>query len=146
MPRSCIKYEGRSFEVGLQEQASNHLRVALVKSQCEVRLRKRQEKIFCQIWSKETSTNEPLKRCRKLLNDVKTRNQSYSRINPEDTCLLTGWRPAYRWRELGPGFYVERGNLSPRCKGRNSSGSPTRARVPMRGIGAEQLVVAMKSL
>ena len=40
---------------------------------------------------------------------------------------------------------MERGNLSLRCQGKNSSESPTRVRVPMRGTGAEQLVVAKKS-
>jgi len=33
-----------------------------------------------------------------------------------------------------------------RCEGRNSSGGPTRMRVPMRSTGADQLVVALKSL
>ncbi len=30
-----------------------------------------------------------------------------------DTCLLTRWCPAWRWRELGSGSGAERGNLRP---------------------------------
>ncbi len=49
-----------------------------------------------------------------------------------------------RRRDSDLGFRAERGNLSVRCEGRSPSGSPARARVPMRATGAEQLVVAMK--
>jgi hypothetical protein len=35
-----------------------------------------------------------------------------------ETCLLPRWCPAYRRRELGSGFGAERGNLSPRARGR----------------------------
>jgi hypothetical protein len=42
--------------------------------------------------------------------------------------------------------YMELGNLSSRCQGRNSSGEPVRVRVPMRGTGAESCVVALKGL
>ena len=44
-----------------------------------------------------------------------------------------------------PGPCVERGNLSPRCEGRNPRGRPPRMRSPMRGTGAERPVRAMKS-
>ncbi len=40
------------------------------------------------------------------------------------TCLLGGWSPALRRRELILGCYMERGNLSFRYQGRTSSGSP----------------------
>ena len=40
---------------------------------------------------------------------------------------------------------MERGNLSPRCEGRNPRGRPPRMRSPMRGTGAERPVRAMKS-
>ena len=63
------------------------------------------------------------------------------------TCLVPTWHPAYRRREAGSGFGEERENLSSRCEGRSSSGTePARARVPMRGTGAETLVVGMKVL
>ena len=59
----------------------------------------------------------------------------YPGISLEETCLLS------RWRDLTPGAGAERGNLSPRCEGRNPSGQPPmRVRVPIRGTGAEHLV------
>jgi hypothetical protein len=33
-------------------------------------------------------------RCRKFKDDVKTGGFLYARISPEETCLLSGWRPA----------------------------------------------------
>ena len=68
-----------------------------------------------------------------------------SKISAEETCLLPAWHPAYSWHELDPGSRVERGNLLPRCQGRNPSGGPTRMRVPRRSGGTEQPVLAMKS-
>jgi hypothetical protein len=37
------------------------------------------------------------------------------------------------------------GNQSPRCEGRSTSGRNHEARVPMRGIGTDRPVVAMKA-
>jgi len=37
-----------------------------------------------------------------------------------------------------------RGNLSSRCQGRDPSGRTTRTKLPMRGTGADQPVVATK--
>ncbi len=60
----------------------------------------------------ETNVNEPLMKCRKLLDEVKTGRVKYPRISLTGTCLLVRWPPARRWRELEIGFCVERGNLS----------------------------------
>src|SRR3954469_3392626 len=46
--------------------------------------------------------------------------------------------------QLGSGSRGERGNLSSRCQGRCPSGRPTRTKIPMRGTGADQPVVASK--
>jgi hypothetical protein len=43
---------------------------------------------------RETSSREPLMRCRNTIDDVKTGGLLDSRTNPEETCLLSGWRPA----------------------------------------------------
>jgi hypothetical protein len=72
-------------------------------------------------------------------------------------CLLPRWCPACRWRELGPGSGVERGNLSPRYDGRSLGVMPPgreRERSKwwkprgveywLRGTGADRLVVAVK--
>jgi len=76
-------------------------------------------------------------------------------------CVLP-WRcPVYRWRELVAGAGMEQENLSPRYRGSDDTGSvrrvrsregvpqvaeTTRGRVPMRGTGADRLVVAVKAL
>jgi hypothetical protein len=70
------------------------------------------------------------------------------------------WRPVYRWRELIVGADMEQENLSPRyrrpddigevCRFWSREGGPqaaetARGRVPMRGTGADRLVVAVKA-
>ena len=75
--------------------------------------------------------------------------------------MLPWWRPVYRWRELVAGAGREQENLSPRyrrlddtgevCRFRLQEGGPqvaetARGRVPMRGTGADRLVVAVKAL
>ena len=76
-------------------------------------------------------------------------------------CVLPWRRPVYRWRELVAGAGMEQENLSPRyrrpddigavCRFRSREGGPqvaetARGRVPMRGTGADRLVVAVKAL
>ena len=69
--------------------------------------------------------------------------------------MLPRRRPAQRWRESGPGCWMKRENLSLRCgdrlgrPGRARKEEPRgvdtpRGRVPMRGTGADRLVVAMR--
>jgi hypothetical protein len=41
----------------------------------------------------------------------------WSGMSLGDTRVLPRWSPAWRWRELGPGFGVERVNLSFRADG-----------------------------
>ena len=75
-------------------------------------------------------------------------------------CVLPWWRPVYRWRELVAGAGMEQENLSPRyrrpddigavCRFGSREGGPqvaetARGRVPMRGTGADRLVVAVKA-
>ena len=72
--------------------------------------------------------------------------------------MLPWWCPVYRWRELVAGAGMEQENLSSRyrrpvgvCCPWSREGEPQAAdtasgRVPMRGTGADRLVVAMKAL
>ena len=60
-----MKDEGRPFGVGFQDQASNYLGVAVIKSHGDERLRKRSHIRWDQVWVKETNANEPLMMCRK---------------------------------------------------------------------------------
>lgn len=59
---SCIADESRSLEVVLQEEASNHLKGALIKSQCGERLRKSHDERSWQVGNKEMNESEPLMR------------------------------------------------------------------------------------
>ena len=61
-----------------------------------------------------------------------------------ETCLLPRRYPAWRWREPDFGFCMERENLCLDAKGDIRADEPVRIRVPMRGIGADCLVVVMK--
>ncbi len=71
VPRGCTGDEGRSLGAGLQEQAPNHLKLhgsrALVVS-----VEEKAQQRLCQVRLKEASASEPLKRCRKSKDDVKT--------------------------------------------------------------------------
>ncbi len=48
---------------------------------------------------------------RKRIGDSKTEESRCLGISPGVTCLPTGCCPAWRWRELGSGSGMERGNL-----------------------------------
>jgi hypothetical protein len=48
----------------------------------------------CQLRIRETSASEPFDEVSKTKDGVKTGGLHYTRINPGDTCLLPGWRPA----------------------------------------------------
>jgi hypothetical protein len=62
------------------------------------------------------------------------------------TCLLGGRHPALRRHELIPGCCMERGTCRPDVKGKPQAENPTRGKVPMRGTGADRLVVVSKFL
>ena len=49
---------------------------------------------------------------RKRSDDIKTGESRCPGRSLVDTCLLTRWCPAWRWRELGSGSGAERGNLA----------------------------------
>jgi hypothetical protein len=82
-------------------------------------------------------------------------------VSQEAACVLA-WRcPVYRWRELVVGAGMEQENLSSRYRlgrscglvqspgrreGDPQAGVTVRGRVPMRGTGADRLVVAMRVL
>jgi hypothetical protein len=52
------------------------------------------------------------------LDDIETGRPAQSGMSLASACLLARWCPAWRWRELGLGSGVERGNLSSRARGR----------------------------
>ena len=62
---NCTRDEGRSLGVGLQEQASNHLKLLWSKAMV-VSVEEKSWHRPWQVWIKETSASEPLMRCRKF--------------------------------------------------------------------------------
>src|ERR1700719_1905064 len=73
-----------------------------------------------------------------------------SGISSGDALIRPERHPACRRREARPGFRMERENLCfvtpPACRDKPQAAPTARARVPKRGAGAEQPVVASKAL
>jgi hypothetical protein len=94
---------------------------------------------------KETSVNELLMRHRnRSSDDIKTGGLPCSGKSVAVTYLLAIRCPVYRQREFHPGFDTELENLFGGDKGKSTSGSPTRLKVPIRRTGADCPVVARK--
>ncbi len=108
--RNCTRDEGRPLGAALQEEAPNHLELLWLRARVVSVKEKARE--TCQVQIKETSESEPLLTCRNRTQTTSKPGLSvYPGISPRETCLLLGWRPAYRWRDLDPGSCVERENL-----------------------------------
>ena len=69
--RNCTKDEGRPLGAGLQEQASNRLKLLWPKVMV-VSVEEKAWQRLCQVWIKEMSVSEPLMRCRNIRDGVKT--------------------------------------------------------------------------
>jgi hypothetical protein len=69
--RNCTKDEGRLLGVGLQEQASNRLKLLWTKAMV-VSVEEKAWQRLCQVWIKEMNVSEPLMRCRNIRDGVKT--------------------------------------------------------------------------
>ena len=79
--------------VGLQEQASKHLKLLWSKAMVvSVEEKVPLDGISCGS-ERRAQANHPM-RCRKIKDDVKTGGHLYTRISPGETCLLPGRRPA----------------------------------------------------
>ncbi len=107
-----------SSAVALQGEAANHPELlrsrAVVVSVRGVR-RAVSASGVGQEGERERSTDDVSK---SAIDDIETGRPAQSGIEPGGACLLARWCPAWRWRELGPGFGVERGNLSSRAQRR----------------------------
>src|SRR4051795_10886427 len=75
---------------------------------------------------------------------IKTGRPSRSGKSMAVTYLLAMRCPVYRQRDFHLGFDTELENLMGGAKGKGTSGSPARPKVPRRQSGADCLVVAMK--
>jgi len=88
-PRSGARDEGGPLGVGLQEQASNHLKLLWLRARVVSVEEKARQRSF-QVRFRETSASEPLMRCRKLLGDVKTGGRTLPQEKSRSN-LLTAW-------------------------------------------------------
>ena len=75
---------------------------------------------------------------------IKTGAPPLSGKSMAETWLLAMWCPGYRWRDSSLGSGMELENLFGGGKGKGTSGSPARPKVPMRRAGADCPVVARK--
>jgi hypothetical protein len=68
---NCTEDEGGPLGAGLQEQASNHLKLRWLRARV-VSVKEKAQQRLCQVWIKEMSASEPLMRCRNIRDGVKT--------------------------------------------------------------------------
>ena len=94
---------------------------------------------------KETSASELLMRHRnRSLEDIKTGAPPLSGKSMAVTYLLAMRCPVYKQRDFHLGFDTELENLIGGGKGKGTSGSSARLKVPIRRSGTDCLVVALK--
>jgi len=94
---------------------------------------------------KEASANELLMRHRNGSTDgIQTGAPPLSGRSMAVTYLLVMWCPVYKQRDFHLGFDTELENLIGGGKGKGTSGSPARPKVPIRRSGTDCLVVAQK--
>src|SRR5215469_12457439 len=94
---------------------------------------------------KEASANELLMRHRNGSTDgIKTGAPPLSGRSMAVTYLLVMWCPVYKQRDFHLGFDTELENLIGGGKGKGTSGSPARPKVPIRRLGADCLVLAWR--
>jgi hypothetical protein len=94
---------------------------------------------------RETNASEPPMRPRNRSTDgIRTGAPPLSGRSMAETWLLAMRCPGYRWRDSGLGSGPELENLCGGDKGKGTSGSPARPKVPIRRTGADCPVVAMK--
>ena len=143
---SCTRDGGRPPEAGSQVPASNHCKLRPSRATV-VSVAAKGETESRQVWSGEASESEPLMTCRNALDDVKTGGATFFRDQlggspeacPSGIRHIGGAKPdqALVWNVR---------TCRPDAKGDVQAAKTARARVPMRGTGAEQPVVGWKVL
>ena len=140
----CTRDEGGPFETGLQELVSNGRKLLPFNDGGGERYGKGVRKSR-HVRVRETNASEPLMRPRNRSTDgIKTGAPPLSGRSMAETWLLAMRCPGYRWRDSGLGSGPELENLFGGDKGKGTSGSSARPKVPIRRAGADCPAVAMK--
>jgi hypothetical protein len=140
----CTRDEGGPFDAGLQEQASNSRKLLPPHGGGGERSGKGATRSR-HVWVRETNASEPLMRPRNRSTEgIKTGAPPLSGKSMAETCVLAMWCPGYRWRDSSLGSGAELENLIGGGKGKGTSGSPARPKVPIRRAGTDCPVVALK--
>ena len=93
---------------------------------------------------KETSASDLLMRHRNTTGGIKTGAPPLSGMSMAVTYLLAMRCPVYKQRDFHLGFDTELENLIGGVKGKGTSGRTARPKVPIRRLGADCSVVALK--
>jgi len=142
--RCCIRDEGGPFGAGWQEQAPNSRKLLSSHGGGGERYGKGVRKSR-HVWVRETNASEPLMRPRNRPTEgIKTGAPPLSGKSMAETWLLAMRCPGYRWRDSSLGSGMELENLFDGDKGKGTSGSPARPKVPIRRTGTDCPVVATK--
>jgi len=142
--RCCARDEGGPFGAGVQAQAPNSRKLLSSHDGGGERYGKGVSKLR-HVWVRETNASEPLMRPRnRSTAGIKTGAPPLSGKSMAETWLLAMRCPGYRWRDSNLGSGMELENLFGGEKGKGTSGSPVRPKVPTRRAGADCPVVARK--
>jgi hypothetical protein len=140
----CTRDEGGPFGAGLQEQAPNNRKLLSSNGGGGERYGKGVRKSR-HVRVRETNASEPPMRPRNGSTDgIRTGAPPLSGKSVAETWLLAMRCPGYRWRDSGFGSGPELENLCGGDKGKGTSGSPARPKVPIRRTGTDCPVAAMK--
>ena len=128
----------------MQEQASNSRKLLSSNGGGGERCGKGVSKLR-HVWVRETNASEPLMRPRnRSTGGIKTGAPPLSGKSMAETWLLAMRCPGYRWRDSNLGSDMELENLFGGGKGKGTSGSPARPKVPKRRAGADCPVIVRK--
>ena len=139
----CTRDEGGPFETGLQEQVSNSRKLPRSNGRGGERYGKGARKSR-HVRDRETNASEPPMRPRNTSGGIKTGAPPLSGKSMAETWLLAMRCPGYRRRDSSLGSGAELENLFGGDKGKGTSSSPVRPKVPIRRAGTDCPVVAMK--
>ena len=142
---NCERDEGRPLVTVLQERVANQCMLLCLRDKVVSDTPKGD--INRQVTIQEMTARELLMKHRKLFRRCQNRVFSVRPgINPEGTCLRSGWHPVQREHDLYRGFFTERRNLRRDVKGEVQAEALQEPAYRGPEAGADCSVVATKFL